>query len=245
MAKAVLAGSTGLVVRLSRSHHRHTANIFTQGSNILSTLLGHPSFSSVFAFSRRDLSNLNGSTKLQPIISADSAQWASQFPSAEAPKIFFSALGTTRAKAGGVEAQRKIDYDLALDLAKAAKQAGTEVCVLISSNGANAKSYFAYPKMKGELEEAVKALGFKHTVILRPGLIVGDREESRPAEAAFRGLAKGLKGLVGSGMLTDSWAQDADVIARAAVQAGVTCLEGKREEGVWMVSGEIVELGKA
>ncbi|EMD88767.1 hypothetical protein COCC4DRAFT_195388 [Bipolaris maydis ATCC 48331] len=228
MAKAVLAGSTGLV-----------------GSNILSTLLGHPSFSSVFAFSRRDLPNPNGSTKLQPIISGDSAQWASQFPSTEAPKIFFSALGTTRAKAGSVEAQRKIDYDLALDLSKAAKQAGTEVCVLISSKGADAKSYFAYPKMKGELEEAIKALGFKHTVIVRPGVIVGDREESRPAEAALRSVAQGLKGLVGSGKLTDSWAQDADVIARAAVKAGVTCLEGKREEGVWVVSGEIVELGKA
>lgn len=99
--------------------------------------------------------------------------------------------------------------------------------------------------MKGELEEAVKALGFKHTVIVRPGLIVGDREESRPAEAAFRSLAKGLKGLVGSGKLTDVWAQDADVIARAAVQAGVQCLEGKREDNVWIVAGEIVELGKA
>jgi uncharacterized protein YbjT (DUF2867 family) len=119
------------------------------------------------------------------------------------------------------------------------------VFVLVSSNGANAKSYFAYPKMKGELEEAVKGLGFKHTVILRPGLIVGDRTESRPAEAALRGLAKGLKGLAGSGKLTDWWAQDAGVIARAAVQAGVKCIEGKREEGVWMLEmGDIVELGK-
>ena len=119
------------------------------------------------------------------------------------------------------------------------------VFVLISSNGTNAKSYFAYPKMKGELEEAVKGLGFKHTVILRPGLIVGDREESRPAEAAFRNLARGLKGLAGSGKLTDWWAQDAGVIARAAVQAGVECVEGKREEGVWMLDmGEIVKLGK-
>lgn len=226
-------------------HSEHTSNTCSQGANILSTLLAHPSFSAVHAFSRRELPNPNGSTKLQPIISTDSSQWPSQFPSAESPKVFFSALGTTRAQAGGVEAQRKIDHDLALDLAKAAKAAGTDVYVLISSNGANAKSYFAYPKMKGELEEAVKGLGFKHTVIIRPGLIVGDRSESRPAEAALRGLAKGLQGLAGSGKLTDWWAQDASVIARAAVEAGVRCADGKREDGVWMLEMcDIVELGK-
>jgi uncharacterized protein YbjT (DUF2867 family) len=98
------------------------------------------------------------------------------------PKIFFSGLGTTKAAAGSIEAQRKIDYDLNLDLAKAAKESGVDTYVLISSGSANAQSNFAYVRMKGELEDAVKALGFKHTVILRPGLIVGGREDSRPAE---------------------------------------------------------------
>jgi len=118
-----------------------------------------------------------------------------------------------------------------------------ETYVLISSNGANSSSYLAYPKMKGELEDAVKALGFKHTVILRPGLIVGERTESRPAEAALRWVAKGLGGW--SPKMTDWWAQDAGVIGRAAVEAGVKCGEGKREEGVWVLGmGEIVALGK-
>ena len=118
-----------------------------------------------------------------------------------------------------------------------------ETYVLISSNGANHTSYFAYPKMKGELEEAVKGLGFKHTVIVRPGLIVGDRSESRPAEAALRGLARGLKGLTPK--MTDWWAQDASTIARAAVNAGVQCMDGKKEDGVWLVEmKDIVALGK-
>jgi uncharacterized protein YbjT (DUF2867 family) len=226
MATAVLAGSTGLV-----------------GSNILSQLLAHPSFSAIHAFARRDLSNPAGSTKLQPIIATDSSQWPSQFPSSQKPRVLFSGLGTTRAQVGGFEAQRKIDYDLNLDLAKTAKEAGVDTYVLISSNGASTASYFAYPKMKGELEEAVKGLGFKHTVIVRPGLIVGDRTESRPAEAALRGLAKGLRGLTPK--MTDWWAQDASMIARAAVNAGVQCMEGKREEGVWHVEmKDIVALGK-
>lgn len=129
-------------------------------------------------------------------------------------------------------------------MAKAAKDAGVETYVLISSGGASSTSMMAYPKMKGELEDAVKALEFKHTVILRPGLIVGDRNESRPTEAALRGIAKGLRSLTPA--LTNFWAQDASVIARAAVNAGVQCVEGKKEAGVWELGqGDIVSLGKA
>ncbi|KAF1941646.1 NAD dependent epimerase/dehydratase family protein-like protein [Clathrospora elynae] len=227
MASAVLAGSTGLV-----------------GSNILSQLLAHPSFSTVHAYSRRELPNPDGSTKLKPITSTETASWRPSFPRDQKLSIIFSALGTTRAQAGGFENQRKIDYDLNVELATAAKEAGVETYVLISTNGANSKSWVGYPKMKGELEDAIKGLEFKHTVILRPGLIVGERNDSRPPEAALRGLAKGLRSLTPA--LTDFWAQDASVIARAAVNAGVQCVEGQKEGGVWMMDmGEIVKLGKA
>jgi len=97
--------------------------------------------------------------------------------------------------------------------------------------------------MKGELEDGVIGLGFKHCVILRPGLIGGTREESRPAEAVLRTAAKGMRWLAPS--FVDMWSQDADAIARAAVRAGLECAEGKREEGVWVVAQpEIVKLGK-
>jgi uncharacterized protein YbjT (DUF2867 family) len=159
------------------------------------------------------------------------------------PRIIFSGLGTTRAVAGGVEAQRAVDYDLNMSVARAAKDAGVDTYVLISTQGASASSRFAYPKMKGELEESVKALGFKHTVIVRPGFIAGERtsRESGAAEVAFRWMAKGLGAV--SPALKNPWAQDAELIARAAVVAGVKCLE-EREEGVWEVGmGEIVRLG--
>lgn len=115
--------------------------------------------------------------------------------------------------------------------------------MLISSGGANSKSMMAYVKMKGELEDMVKGLGFKHTVILRPGMILGNREESRPAEAVMRGFAGALKKI--SPALTNFWGQDADTIARAAVVAGLRCVEGKKEDGVWEIGqAEIVSLGK-
>lgn len=182
--------------------------------------------------------------KLQAVTSTDSAEWPSKLSSiAPPPAIFFSGLGTTRAAAGGVENQRKIDYDLNLALAQAAKKAGVKVYVLISSGGASAASNMAYHKMKGELEESVKALGFEQTVILRPGLIVGSREESRPVEAVARKIA-GFAGMLGNAF-KDSWAQDADIIAKAAVASGLQALEGKAPEKVWTVGqSDIVRLGR-
>jgi uncharacterized protein YbjT (DUF2867 family) len=99
-----------------------------------------------------------------------------------------------------------------------------------------------YMKMKGELEDAVKSLEFERTVIVRPGLIVGVREDSRPPEAGLRKLAN-LMGAVSGGVLKDFWAQDAEVIARAAVNAALQA-EG-REEKVWVVEqGDVVRLGR-
>ena len=96
--------------------------------------------------------------------------------------------------------------------------------------------------MKAELEEAVKELGFQHTVILKPGLFLGTRSDSRPPEAVFKCIAQSL-GSISKG-LTDWWAQDVDVIGKAAVLASMQCVEGKREEGVWIVSqSDIIKLG--
>ncbi|KAI6822490.1 NAD dependent epimerase/dehydratase family protein-like protein [Hortaea werneckii] len=221
MTNAVLAGSTGLI-----------------GHNILDTLCDLPNFDSVHAFSRKELP---AKAKLSPLVSSDSSNWPSEFP--KSSQLFISALGTTRGNAGGFENQRKIDYDLNLALAKAAKEAGTKHYVLISSGGANPNSPFGYPKMKGELEEAVKALDFEHCIILRPGLIVGERNESRMAEGVFRKIASAA-GCVSNG-LKDFWAQDADVIGRAAVKAGMNCLEGKEEEKFRILGqSDIVRMGR-
>ena len=216
-----------------------------QGSLIINTLLSLPSITSVHALARREPSPTAAAfPKMYPLVSPDTSEWPSKLSSiAPPPSILFSGLGTTRAAAGGVDNQRKIDYDLNLALAQAARIAGVKVYVLVSSNGANAASGMAYPRMKGELEESVKGLGFDVTVILRPGLIVGDRQESRPAEAVVRGIA-GLVGVLGNA-LKDPWAQDANVIARAAVASGLQALEGKAPGKVWVVGqSDIVRMGR-
>ena len=154
----------------------------------------------------------------------------------------FSALATTRAAAGGFDNQYKLEHDLNVELAKAAKDAGTKTYVLISSGGANPKSMVSYSKMKGEIEEHVKEIGFEHTIVLRPGLILGNREESRPLEAVFRSIAKGLGHLHSS--LKNSWAQDADVIAKAAIAAAAKAEKGEVKDKFWILGQQdIIRLG--
>jgi uncharacterized protein YbjT (DUF2867 family) len=123
-----------------------------------------------------------------------------------------------------------------------AKKAGTRVYVLISSANANSGSFFGYPKMKGELEDSIKALNFEHTIIVRPGFIVGQR--SATAEVVLRKV-KGLMGAVGGNQATDFWAQDAEVIAKAAVGAGLAAVNGEQTEKIRVVGqGDIVRLGR-
>ena len=104
-----------------------------------------------------------------------------------------------------------------------------------------------YLRMKGEIEDDVSKLDFEHVVIVRPGVIAGERQESRPAEMVVRKIADGL-GKINTRLLKDSWAQDADVIARAAVKAGEMCGEGKKPEGVgkvWFLEqADIIKLGR-
>jgi hypothetical protein len=213
-----------------------------QGSYILSNLLTLPSVSSVHALARRQPKATD--SKLQPIIEADTSKWSSKLTSIQpTPPIFFSALATTRAQAGGFENQRKIDYGLNLELAKAAKAAGVKIYVLISVAAMSKTSLFAFNRMKAELEEAVTELEFEHTIILKPGLIVGTREDSRPPEAVFRFVAKCM-GAISGGYLKDWWAQDAEVIGRAAVSAGLKALEGGAPK-VWDIpQSEVVKLGR-
>ncbi|XP_031558214.1 oxidoreductase HTATIP2-like [Actinia tenebrosa] len=85
--------------------------------------------------------------------------------------VFFCTLGTTRKTAGSAEAFHHIDHDYVVNCAKVARDVGVSSVSYVSSQGANANSWFLYPKTKGEVEEALKNLKFKFTSIYRPGLL--------------------------------------------------------------------------
>lgn len=103
------------------------------------------------------------------------------------------ALGTTIKKAGSQENFYKVDFTYAYELAHIARENGAEHLLLVSSSGADPRSRIFYSRVKGELEEAVKTLGYPALSIFRPSLLLGERRESRPGED----IAKFLSGLFG------------------------------------------------
>ena len=175
----------------------------------------------------------------------DTTKWPAHIQGLpSSPSIYFSALATTRAAAGGFDKQYALEHDFNLELAKAAKAKGVSTYVLISSANANPNSSFGYVRMKGEIEEYVKALNFDHTIIVRPGLIGGNREESRPSEAVIRGVAAVL-GKINTYWLKDFWAQDAEVIGKAAVNAALKVNRGELKEKVILMNAkEIIQYGR-
>jgi len=91
-------------------------------------------------------------------------------------------LGTTQKKAGGRAGFYLVDHDYTLNLATWALQHGAERICLISSIGANPRSASFYLKTKGRIEQDIISLGFEHTCIIRPSLLLGKRSEYRWAE---------------------------------------------------------------
>jgi uncharacterized protein YbjT (DUF2867 family) len=100
------------------------------------------------------------------------------------PAILVNCLGTTIAQAGSQAAFRAVDHDLVLAVAQAAKGAGTRHVLSVSSVGASPAARNFYLRTKGQVEQALRQFGFDRLDIVRPGLLMGDRNgPSRPGEA--------------------------------------------------------------
>ena len=93
--------------------------------------------------------------------------------------VAVSALGTTMRAAGSQAAFRAVDFDMVVDVARAARAAGTRRMIVVSSVGAEASSSNFYLRIKGEMEQALGSLGFDRLDIVRPGLLRGYRGADR------------------------------------------------------------------
>lgn len=212
------------------------------GSKILDTVLALETFSSIKTISRR--APKNQSAKLEAIVEADTTKWSSLLSTLKPiPTVVFNAIGTTKAAAGGIDNQWKIDHDLCIENAKAAKAAGVKTYVFISSAGTRSlvASYVPYSKMKVGVEDAIKELDFEQAIILRPGAILGPRET--PKAPLFESLMGNLNKI--SQGLQDKLGQDQAHIGRAAVAAVRVAEDGKAPSKYWTVEGsEILKLGR-
>lgn len=215
------------------------------GANILSTLLTSDGYATVQTISRR--SPKSTGPKLQAVVEPDSGLWASKLSTlSPVPKTVFSALGTTRVQAGSIANQWKIDHDLNIKLAEATKARGVPNYVFVSSAGTRSfvsSRYMPYAQMKNGVEDAIKGLGFDQAIILRPGLIIGQREVAHTGGGLMNSAVNAL-GWVSTG-LRDALGQDAEVIARAAVHAARLAEEGKAPAKYWILeAADIVRLGR-
>lgn len=226
------------------------------GSHIVSTLLGLDAFGTVHTITRRapkQAADAALAKKLDAAVDKDTEQWvpklkelvaASSATKGNMPTVF-SALGTTRVAAGGIANQWKIDHDLNVEIARAAKAAGVRTFVFVSSAGTRsllARS-LPYSKMKNGVEDTIKELGFDQAIILHPGLILGDREVAHQGGGTFKAVVWAA-GAVSQG-LKDTLGQDAEVIARAAAHAALLASQGKAPSKYWEVeTTDIVRLGR-
>ena len=148
------------------------------GQQLVSQLLAHPAFEKVRIFVRRT-TGLHHSKLDEQIIDFEQIEsWMSLVRG----DVLFSALGTTIKKAKTKENQYRVDFTYQYEFAKAASQNGVPAYVLVSSLGANSKSAFFYPRIKGELDGAVAKLPFQKMIIVRPSILDGDRQEKRMTE---------------------------------------------------------------
>ncbi|MFY2764753.1 hypothetical protein [Arenimonas sp. MALMAid1274] len=125
-------------------------------------------------------------------------------------------LGTTLRTAGSRERFLAVDRDLVLRLAELARGQGARHAILVSSVGASPQSGNFYLRVKGETERALGELGFDRVDMLRPGLLLGDRAESRPAESVMQAVAP-VTNLLMPGALSRYRAIRAETVAAAAV----------------------------
>lgn len=96
--------------------------------------------------------------------------------------VFICTIGTTIKKAKTKENFRRVDHDLAIAFAQMAKRSNASSFHIISSKGANSNSLFFYNKVKGDVENHLLDLKLPSVYIYRPSLLIGKREEERPAE---------------------------------------------------------------
>lgn len=172
-ARVLLAGATGLV-----------------GQQALRQLLARADVAEVRALVRREMTpaellgiepdQVQGSGKLR-VCRADFNRLEAHVHWFDVDWVF-CALGTTIRQAGSQSAFRQVDFDYALQIAQLAKAEGARRFLLVSALGANARSSVFYNRVKGELEEAIKAIGFEHVSVAQPSLLVGDRAEVRMGE---------------------------------------------------------------
>jgi uncharacterized protein YbjT (DUF2867 family) len=172
-ATATVIGATGLI-----------------GGHLVELLTGDEHFTSVRIIARRMPDRLPQGAEVRIIDFEDQDAFRSAISGSDA---LFCAVGTTRKKVkGDMDAYRKVDHDIPVNAARHCHESGCGRYLMVSSVGASSKTGNFYLKFKGDAEDAIAAAGIPSVSIFRPSMLMGKRNESRPAEEIAKVLSSPL-----------------------------------------------------
>ena len=175
----LLVGATGLVGRES-----------------LRLLLPDSAFERVVVIARRPLSPDVHSPKLEThVIDFDHLN---EYDTLFAVDAIICALGTTIRQAGSRTRFRTVDFEYPLAFAKLGLTKGCRHFLAVSALGANPRSRVFYNRVKGEMEDALRALAYHRLTIVRPSLLLGPRSQLRLGEEVAKRVARWLCPMVPS-----------------------------------------------
>ena len=170
---ALVIGGTGLV-----------------GKEVIFKLLASDKYSNIKVLTRKPLD----------IVHPKLATFVFDFAHPDASLIkaddIFCCLGTTMKKAGSKAAFYQVDYTYPYEIAKLGLFNGAKRFAIITAMGADSKSLFYYNRVKGDIEAALKKLGYETLLIFRPSLLLGHRNEARMGEKIGERLSVFLKPLI-------------------------------------------------
>lgn len=192
--KALLIGATGAT-----------------GKELVKQLVSDSDFSEVHTFTRKDLDFQHPKLTNHVVDFEKPEDWKDLIQG----DVAFSCLGTTLKAAGSKEAQRKVDYEYQYHFAQAAKENQVDDYVLVSAYGASPQSKIFYSRIKGELEEAVKALHFNKLTIFNPGML--ERKDSDRQGEVLGG--KVIRFANKLGLFKSQEPLPTDVLAQAMIKA--------------------------
>lgn len=158
----------------------------------------------------------------------------------EHPEFFgvddvFCAIGTTMSEAGSKHAFADVDYEIPRKAAQVALDAGAKRFFLVSSMGANPRSSIFYLAVKGRLEDAIASMPFRAVHILRPSILIGERDASRPGEKIGVEIARRARFLL-RGRFEKYRPIKAEHVARAMVM-----LARRNDEGLHIFESDLIE----
>lgn len=205
---ALICGATGLI-------GRHCVRVFAQSGE----------FSRVSALTRRTISEFGAIPNVDNTV-IDFASLHLHKEDIHADDIV-CALGTTMKSAGSKEAFYEVDFTYTTQIAQYALENGAGHFLLVSAMGANPNAWFFYNRVKGEVEEHIKNMGYSAVTIMRPSLLLGDRETFRFGEEIGKFFAR-----LGSPVIPKKYRPIcAETVAKALLaralnsRAGITILE--------------------